>query len=309
MARIGYAEINETLRASGLNSKEIDQVSTSFLATHGNYATKYQLEQYIKAYYFSRGMTGATKEAETVKEADTNNNKGWDVILITEPNIIRTHGNEEYGTYGAFKCISHFEGTTIDEWSNYIAKRGCQNAVLDFMEQAKNDFNGKVPSKKTIQRHIKKLVESDIPLMKVERYNGKVYYKLLNCIMTNSKPNYFIRVPYAQMRELVIVTNGDMLRLYALVCSILQAKECGFDRYHPITRKYLAECLGYSTNTDDSAKAIGTMLTALCKLGHLECLETVETSKNGNTYKTIHSYRRTTLEEWQEANKRGTVTK
>ena len=243
----------------------------------------------------------------TAKEIDTNSNrKGYDVLVVTHPDVIKAHGNEEFATYGRAKCISHFEGTTIDEWNNYILKRGCQNAILDFMEQAKKDFpNGKIPAKKTIQRHIKKLVESDVPLMKVEKYNGKVYYKLLNCV----EGHYYIRVPYAQMRELVIVTNGDMLRLYALVCSILQAKKCGYDKYYPITRKYLAECLGYSTNTDDSAKAIGTMLTALCKLGHLECLEETRISDTGNTYKTIHSYRRTNLEEWKEANNRGTITK
>ena len=252
-------------------------------------------------------LTETTREAEATKEVDTNSNrKEFDVLVVTHPDVIKAHGNEEFATYGRAKCISNFEGTTIEEWNNYILKRGCQNAILDFMEQAKKDFpNGKVPAKKTIQRHIKKLVESDVPLMKVEKYNGKVYYKLLNCV----EGHYYIRVPYAQMRELVIVTNGDMLRLYALVCSILQAKKCGYDKYHPITRKYLAECLGYNANSEVMLSAIGTMLTALCKLGHLERLETTEISKDGNTYKTIHSYRRTTLAEWQEANKRGTIKK
>ena len=244
---------------------------------------------------------------ETTREVDTNSNrKEFDVLVVTHPDVIKANGNEEFATYGRFKMVSNFEGTTIEEWNNYILKRGCQNAILDFMEQAKKDFpNGKVPAKKTIQRHIKKLVESDVPLMKVEKYNGKVYYKLLNCI----EGHYYIRVPYAQMRELVIVTNGDMLRLYALVCSILQAKKCGYDKYHPITRKYLAECLGYNANSEVMLSAIGTMLTALCKLGHLECLEETQISKDGNTYKTIHSYRRTTLAEWQEAKKRGTIKK
>ena len=243
----------------------------------------------------------------TVKDQDTNSNrKEFDVLVVTHPDVIKEHGNEEFATYGRAKCISNFEGTTIEEWNNYILKRGCQNAILDFMEQAKKDFpNGKVPAKKTIQRHIKKLVESDVPLMKVEKYNGKVYYKLLNSI----DGKYYIRIPYQQMRELVIVTNGHMLRLYALVCSILKAKGCGYDKYYPITRKYLAECLGYSTNSNRCLDEIGTMLTALCKLGHLERLETTEISKDGNTYKTIHKYRRTTLEEWQEANKRGTIKK
>lgn len=264
-------------------------------------------------------LTGSTKASsvsnstETTKEADENSNrKEHDVIVVTHPDVFKAHGNEEFATCGALKCISHFEGTTIEEWNNYILKRGCQNAVLDFMEQAKKDFpDGKVPAKKTIQRHIKKLIESDVPLMKVEKYNGKVYYKLLNCVENKEtgKPNYYIRVPYAQMRELVIVTNGNMLRLYALVCSILQAKGCGYDKYHPITRKYLAKCLGYSTNSERCLAEIGTMLTALCNLGHLERLETTEIDKENNTYKTKYSYRRTTLEEWKEAKNRGTIKK
>ena len=252
-------------------------------------------------------LTETVKEAEATKEVDTNSNrKEFDIIVVTHPDVIEAHGNEEFATCGALKCISHFEGTTIEEWNNYILKRGCQNAILDFMEQAKKDFpNGKVPAKKTIQRHIKKLVESDVPLMKVEKYNGKVYYKLLNCV----EGHYYIRVPYAQMRELVIVTNGHMLRLYALVCSILRAEGCGYNKYHPITRKYLAKCLGYSTNSERCLAEIGTMLTALCNLGHLERLETTEIDKENNTYKTKYSYRRTTLEEWQEAKNRGTIKK
>ena len=247
----------------------------------------------------------------TVKEVDTNSNrKEFDVIVVTHPDVIKANGNKEFATYGAAKCISHFEGTTIEEWNNYILKRGCKKAIIDFLEDSKKSFpDGKVSNEKRIQRDFKKLIESDVPVVRVEEFNGKKYYKLLNCVMVNSKPNYFIRVPLQQMRELVIVSNGNMLRLYALVCSILQAKGCGYDKYHPITRKYLAECLGYSTNTDDSAKTIGTMLTALCNLGHLERLEETRISDNGNTYKTIHLYRRTTLAEWQEAKNRGTIKK
>ena len=231
--------------------------------------------------------------------------KGHDVILVTHDDVIKAHGNEEYGTYGVYKTISHFDGTTIGEWNNYILKRGSQQAVIDFMEEAQKDFGGKVPSKKTVQRHTKKLIDNKIPLVKIEEHNGKVYYKLMNSIDNK----YYIRVPYPQMRELVTVTNGNMLRLYAAVCGILQYNKCGFTGYHPITRKYLAEKLGYDVNSENNLTNIGIMLRALCKLGHLECLEERRISDNGNTYKTIHSYRRTTLAEWQEANKRGTIKK
>ena len=173
------------------------------------------------------------------------------------------------------------------------------------MEQAKKDFpNGKVPAKKTIQRHIKKLVESDVPLMKVEKYNGKVYYKFRNCI----DGKYFVRIPYEQLRDLVICTNGKMIKLYVMVCAILQNNDCGTTKHHKITRDHLAKKLGLNSNNRQLLGEIGQMLNGLCRLGFLECLETIETSKDGNTYKIIHSYRKLSLEEYREASKRGTKT-
>lgn len=294
-----------------LNPLEVDQITTSFFATYGSNSSKELLEQHIKGYLITRGNTEAKKEAETEKEVDTNSNgKGFNVIVITHPDFIKANGNEEFATYGRFKMVSNFEGVTLDEWNNYIQKRGYVKSIINLMEGIQRDYpNEKILTERTLKSHTKKLANSDKPMIKSEKHNGKSYYKLLNCVMVNSKPNYFVRIPYQQMRELVIVTNGNMLRLYALVCSILQAKGCGYDKYHPITRSYLAECLGYSTNTDDSAKAIGTMLTALCNLGHLERLETTEIDKENNTYKSKYSYRRTTLAEWQEAKKRGTIKK
>ena len=254
-------------------------------------------------------LTETTREAETTKEVDTNSNrKEFDVVVVTDPDVIKANGNEEFATYCRMKMVSNFEGVTLEEWNNYIQKRGYVKLTIDLMEDIQRDYpNEKILTERTLKSHTKKLANSSKPMIKSEKHNGKSYYKLLNCVMVNSKPNYFVRIPYQQMRELVIVTNGNMLRLYALVCSILQAKGCGYDKYYPITRKYLAECLGYSTNSNRCLDEIGTMLTALCKLGHLECLEETRISDNGNTYKTIHSYRRTTLAEWQEANKRGTI--
>ena len=240
------------------------------------------------------------------ENVDPSKKKGRDVILVTHPDIFKTHGNEEFATYGRMQMVSHFEGTTQQDWNNYIAKRGYVKSIINLMKDIQKDYpNEEILADRTIKSHTRKLKNSDKPMIKSEEKNGKSYYKLLNSI----DGKYYIRIPYQQMRELVIVTNGSMLRLYTLVCSILRAKKCGYDKYHPITRSYLAECLGYSTDTDDAAKAIGTMLTALCKLGHLERIETTEIDKENNTYKSKYSYRRTTLEEWQEANKRGTIKK
>ena len=305
-------QVDELRQRYNLDTKGINSILDPLLEQYRNSFTIDLLEKQLR-FMESTGqlVTKTTKEAEAAKDQDTNSNrKEHDVIVVTHPDVIKANGNKEYATYGAAKCISHFEGTTIEEWNNYILKRGCKKAIMDFLEDSKKSFpDGKVSNEKRIQRDFKKLIESDVPVVRVEEFNGKKYYKLLNCVMVNSKPNYFVRIPLQQMRVLVVISNGNMLRLYALVCSILQAKGCGYDKYHPITRKYLAECLGYSTNTDDSAKTIGTMLTALCNLGHLERLEETRISDNGNIYKTIHSYRRTTLADWQEAKNRGTIKK
>ena len=306
------AQVDELRQRYNLDTKGINSILDPLLEQYRNSFTIDLLEKQLR-FMESTGqlVTKTTVEAEATKDQDTNSNrKEHDVIVVTHPDVIKANGNKEYATYGAAKCISHFEGTTIEEWNNYILKRGCKKAIIDFLEDSKKSFpDGKVSNEKRIQRDFKKLIESDVPVVRVEEFNGKKYYKLLNCVMVNSKPNYFVRIPLQQMRELVVISNGNMLRLYALVCSILQAKKCGYDKYHPITRKYLAKCLGYSTNTDDAAKTIGTMLTALCKLGHLERLETTEIDKENNTYKSKYSYRRTTLEEWQEAKNRGTIKK
>ena len=237
----------------------------------------------------------------TVKEADTNSNrKEFDVVVVTHPDVIENIDGSTYSTYAGLKAISHFEGLTLEEYNNYIQKRGAQKVLLDFMEEASKEFDGKVPAPSTVKKHIKKLIDNKIPLVKVENYEGKVYYKLLNCIDNK----WYVRIPYEKVRELVISTNSNMMKLYAIMCYATNETE-----YKPITRKWLAEKMGLSTISDNNIKAIGTMLTSLCNLGFLECLETTEISKDGNTYKTIHKYRITTLDEYKQAKKRGFVSK
>ena len=246
-------------------------------------------------------LTETTREAETTKEVDTNSNrKGFDVLVVTHPDVMKNIDGPTYSTYAGLKAISHFEGLTLEEYNNYIQKRGAQKVLLDFMEEASKEFDGKIPASRTVKRHVEKLINNNIPLIKVENYNNKVYYKLLNCI----DGKYYVRIPYEKVRELVVSCTPNMMKLYAVMCYATNETE-----YKPITRKWLAEKMGLSTISDNNIKAIGTMLTSLCNLGFLECLETVETSKDGNTYKTIHSYRITTLDEYKQAKRRGFVTK
>ena len=315
MATMFDYRIQELYLSGKYSGKYINDLTTEVMAEYeaeisaSNNKEELVYQLVIEKLGLHKGNVGSSNKTIDTAEIDNDidaesKKKGRDVILVTHPNIFKTHGNEEFATYGRMQMVSHFEGITQQDWNNYIAKRGYVKSIINLMKDIQKDYpNEEILADRTIKSHTRKLKNSDKPMIKSEEKNGKSYYKLLNSI----DGKYYIRIPYQQMRELVIVTNGSMLRLYTLVCSILRAKKCGYDKYHPITRSYLAECLGYSTDTDDAAKAIGTMLTALCKLGHLERIETTEIDKENNTYKSKYSYRRTTLEEWQEANKRGTI--
>ena len=242
-------------------------------------------------------LTGTVKEAAAAKEVDTNSNrKGFDVLVVTHPDVIKNIDGSTYASYAGLKAISNFDGVTIEEYNNYIQKRGAQKVLLDFMEEASKEFDGKVPAPSTVKKHIKKLIDNKIPLVKVENYEGKVYYKLLNSIDNK----WYVRIPYEKVRELVISTNSNMMKLYSIMCYATNETE-----YKPITRSWLAEKMGLSTISENNLTSIGIMLTSLCNLGFLECLEEVSISPDGNEYKTIHKYRITTLNEYREAKRRG----
>ena len=243
-------------------------------------------------------LSGSTKESSIPNstEATNSNRKEHDVIVVTHPDVMKNIDGSTYSTYAGLKAISNFDGVTIEEYNNYIQKRGAQKVLLDFMEEASKEFDGKVPAPSTVKKHIKKLIDNKIPLVKVENYEGKVYYKLLNSIDNK----WYVRIPYEKVRELVISTNNNMMKLYAIMCYATNETE-----YKPITRKWLAEKMGLSTVSDNNLKTIGIMLTSLCNLGFLECLEEVSISPDGNEYKTIHKYRITTLNEYREAKRRG----
>ena len=242
------------------------------------------------------------------KEQDgiTNNSEGWYAVMVSHDDVIANYTDGAYRDYAGYKCISNFDGTKQSEFNNYIPKKGAQQTLINFMMgEANKEFKGKIPSARTVKRHVKEMLENDIPLMKVEEYNGKVYYKFRNDI----DGKYFVRIPFEQLRDLVICTNGKMIKLYVMVCAILQNNNCGTTKHHKITRSHLAEKLGLNPKNRELLGEVGQMLNGLCRLGYLECLEETRISEDGNSYKTIHSYRRLSLEEYREANKRGTIKK
>ena len=281
----------------GLTEKQMDDLINEVIASNEEKLASNSNRDGLLYDLVVNRLTGTVKEAETTKEVDTNSNrKEFDVLVVTHPDVIKNIDGSTYSTYAGLKAISHFEGLTLEEYNNYIQKRGAQKVLLDFMEEASKEFDGKVPAPSTVKKHIKKLIDNKIPLVKVENYEGKVYYKLLNSIDNK----WYVRIPYEKVRELVISTNNNMMKLYAIMCYATNETE-----YKPITRSWLAEKMGLSTISENNLTSIGIMLTSLCNLGFLECLEEVNISPDGNEYKTIHKYRITTLNEYREAKRRG----
>ena len=289
----------------GLTEKQMDDLINEVITSNELLLTKSSNRDSLLYDLVVNRLIGTVKEAETTKEVDKTSNEGWYVYMVSHDDVMASYTDGAFRDYAGYKCINNFDGAGFDEWNNYMPKRGAQQKLIDFMMgEADKEFGGKVPASRTVKKHVKEMLENDIPLMKVEKYNGKVYYKFRNCI----DGKYFVRIPYEQLRDLVICTNGKMIKLYVMVCAILQNNDCGTTKHHKITRDHLAKKLGLNSNNRQLLGEIGQMLNGLCRLGFLECLETIETSKDGNTYKIIHSYRKLSLEEYREASKRGTKT-
>lgn len=283
---------------------EIDALTTELVQLpNRDELTQEYVDQFIGgAYYSGRFGTIAKEPEDKVDESNTVKDKGSvKMLLVTHEDVTKNTDGASYAVYAGYKCISLFDGTTLEDWGNYILKYGAQKLLIEFMEQAKKEFpDGKIPGERTVERLTKKLLDANIPLAKIEKYKGRRYYKLRNCIDTH----WYVGIEYDKVRELVISTNSNMMKLYAIMCYATNETE-----YKPITRRWLAEKMGLSTASDNNLKGIGTMLTSLCNLGFLERLEETQISKDGNTYKTVYKYRITTYEEYKLAKRRGTTRK
>lgn len=302
MARIGYAEINETLRASGLNVKEIDQVSTGFLATYGNYATTEDLEQYIKGYYFSRGMT-EVKEAETVKEqVDTNNNELRKVPLPAHNKVLRDK-KFKYNTFASLMACSNKNVGDVEgmDFTNYLYDNKIDD-VLDFIYET----TGKHISERTFNSHRKNIIDSGYDLVDLQNTPNGLVYKL----RAEYDGGYFVTIPFIQLKELLLYTNKNVLKIYVFLKDYLKDVKQG--EFVPIDRAFIARSVGLSDKSVKNLDAISVIVKGLAKSGFIEIKETIskEVSKKDPSkiqVKTIYAYRICTLDEYLEKDSRAII--
>ena len=298
MERITNAEIDKAFRESGLNDKQINEASTSFLSSYGNNATKVDLDRFIEGYLFNLRMMGmiadnTTVEAETTKEADTNNNELRKVPLPAHNEILRDK-KFKYNTFASLMASSNKNIGDVKgmEFTNYLYDNKIKD-VLDFIY----DTTGKRISERTFNSHMKNIIDSGYDLVDLQNTpNGLAYL-----LRAEYEGGYYVSIPFIQLKELLLSTNKNALKIYIFLKDYLKNAKQG--EFTPIDRAFIARSIGLSDKADKNVKAVGTIVKSLGKLGFIEIKETVkkevsEQDPSKIQVKTIYAYRICTLAEY-----------
>ena len=318
MERITNAEIDKAFRESRLNDKQINEASTSFLSSYGNNATKEALESFIEGYLFNLKMMGmiadnttveANKEAAAAKEVDTNSNevhtdsKELRKVPLPAHNDILRDKNFKYNTFallmaGSNKNIGDVE---VMEFTNYIYDNETKD-LLDFIYET----TGKPMSERTLNSHRKNIIDSGYDLVGLQNTpNGLAYL-----LRAEYEGGYFVTIPFIQLKELLLYTNKNVLKIYVFLKDYLKGKKQG--EFTPIDRAFIARSIGLSDKSVKNLDAISVMLKGLVKSGFIEIKETVkkEVSKKDPSktqVKTIYAYRICTLAEYLEKDSKAII--
>ena len=311
MERITNAEIDRAFRESGLNDKQINEASTSFLSSYGNNATKEALESFIEGYLFNLRMMGmiadnttveADKEAAAAKEADTNNNELRKVPLPAHNEILRDK-KFKYNTFASLMASSNKNIGDVKgmEFTNYLYDNKIKDA-LDFIYET----TGKRISERTFNSHMKNIIDSGYDLVDLQNTpNGLVYL-----LRAEYDGGYFVTIPFIQLKELLLSTNKNALKIYVFLKDYLKNAKQG--EFTPIDRAFIARSIGLSDKSVKNLDAISVILKSLVKLGFIEIKETVkkEVSKKDPSkiqVKTIYAYRICTLAEYLEKDSKAII--
>ena len=234
-----------------------------------------------------------------VNGLDKQQNKDDICFMLTSHNDVIQDKTFPYNTYAMLTINSNFNKNNRDEYKNFLYKDNIKKDIGDFLEEAKKDFpDGKIPSMKTVERHIKTLLACDLPLIKIENTPNGVAYK----IKADIDGKYYVRIPYIQVRELLVSANKNILKLFVILTYM-----CDTESYTKIDRKFLARQLGISDGSTKMLDMISTMTNSLRKLGFIDIIQEIKTEYDDETKKiktkTINAYRLKTLDEYKEANK------
>ena len=245
----------------------------------------------------------ASKSTETVKEADTNSNKvhtdSEELRRVPLPahNDILGDKKFKYNTFASLMACSNknIGDVKVMEFTNYLYDNKIED-VLDFIY----DTTGKRISERTFNSHMKNIIDSGYDLVDLQNTpNGLVYL-----LRAEYDGGYFVTIPFIQLKELLLSTNKNALKIYVFLKDYLKNAKQG--EFTTIDRSFIARSIGLSTNTHKGADVVSTMVNGLARLGYIEIKKVNESyvDKDGNkAYRTINSYRIRTLEEWEAIKK------
>lgn len=227
--------------------------------------------------------------ADVYTEIQKEINKNRYVPLATHKDIMTSIKDPVYRTYGAMMAVSNCN--TLDkERENYLYYNRLDE-VMELTKITKEDET-KAISKKTLGRHIDKLEEKGL-IKTVETANG-LAYKLY--FETDSK--YYTTIPYKVLEELLVTSNGEMLKLYAVFSYQLKT-----DEWTKMDQWYLCNQIGLS-GTPVQRHQMGLMCKGLAKMGLIKMIKiksdvTVSTKTGKQVNKTPYVFRLTTPEEYE----------
>ena len=253
-------------------------------------------EERVKSFYerMNKLATEAEQEAnkEPVEIQATNSRR----IPVTAHNDVLRDKKSKQFTFNSIMIHSNKNIGDVKEmeFTNYIYENDLDE-VLDFI----NNVCHKKMGRKTLEKHIKYIMSTGYDLIKpINTPNGLAYQ-----LKAEIDGGYYVTIPYCQLKELLIGANENMLKIYIFLKDYIKVT----DKFVTMDRGFIARSIGLSDKSCKNLNEISTMLNMLARLGYIEIKTVNEKYAVSETewgYRTINSYRLTTLDEWEAIKER-----
>ena len=290
-------QVDELRQRYNLDTKGINSILDPLLEQYRNSFTIDLLEKQLR-FMESTGqlVTKTTVEAEATKEID----KNYIEYPLPAHNKVLRNGKFKINTFTSMMTDSNknIEGVDNMGFSNYLYENKLDE-VIAHINELEVEAGKRPTSKRTINNHIKSIIGTGYGLIELQNTPNGLVYKL----KAEVDGGYYVKIPYCQIRDLLVCANKNMLRLYIFLKDYLKNAKQG--EFTTIDRSFIARSIGLSGNAGRLA-VISTMVNGLARLGYIEIKKVNESyvDKDGNkAYRTINSYRIRTLEEWEAIKK------
>lgn len=251
-----------------------------------------ELHQFIQEYEYQQGLLKLEEEyGYCTNTFKIKVKERTHEILPTHSDVMTNTTSKQYNTLGMLVCKSNFNKKS-NRMEAYLYEKDLENKLDELKAEGI-----KIPCLKTIKRHIKELTKITIgdnseQLIRIENTPNGIVYK----IQQNYNGKYFVSIPCKQLKELLIGTNNNILKLFCIF-----NYKCIETEWTPITRSYLCKGMGL-TEGESSENYISIAIGVLKKLGYIKVKTEHLTIIDDNGKLIPHDrnyYKLTTFEEWE----------